>query len=313
MHTAQRLCAAGHDVIGIDNLNDYYSVELKRARLDQLTRLDNFRFIKLDIVDHAALMKLFIEQRFDGVIHLAAQAGVRYSLENPQAYADSNLVGFLNVLEACRHVIPMHLIYASSSSVYGSNPKVPFATCDTVDRPASLYAATKRANELLAHSYSQLYQIPATGLRFFTVFGPWGRPDMALFKFTKAILNEQHIDVYNHGNLSRDFTYIDDIVEGISRLLSLPPRASSDDLKVPHRLLNIGRGEPVRLLDFIQCIEQNLGMSARKNMLPMQPGDVERTWADINELAQLINFRPQTSLSDGVSQFVGWYRRFYQE
>lgn len=306
-HLARRLCEEGVTVVGIDSLNDYYSVELKHARLRQMANYGQFSFRQLDIVDRDALSSLFKSHAFSHVIHLAAQAGVRYSLEQPQVYAESNLSGFLNVLEACRQFPPEHLIYASSSSVYGLNERMPFSTADAVDRPASLYAATKRANELMAFTYSHLYGIAMTGLRFFTVYGPWGRPDMALFKFTRAILGGQPIDLYNNGEMSRDFTYIDDIVEGIVRLRTRPPTAK-DELS---RLYNIGRGEPVKLLHFVECIEGALGMQAQKNELPMQPGEVLRTWADISELAQLIDFRPVVSVETGVGRFVEWYRDFY--
>ena len=309
-HLARRLCDEGVTVVGIDNLNDYYSVELKQARLHQMVNYPNFSFRPLDIVDKESLSILFKDNTFDQVIHLAAQAGVRYSLEQPQVYAESNLSGFLNVLEACRQYPPQHLIYASSSSVYGLNERMPFSTADAVDRPTSLYAATKRANELMAFTYSHLYGIAMTGLRFFTVYGPWGRPDMALFKFTQAIIKGQPIDVYNAGQMSRDFTYIDDIVEGIVRLRCRPP-TKDDGQGAPSRLYNIGRGEPVKLLHFIECIEGALGIQAQKNELPMQPGEVLRTWADVSELADLIDFRPAVSVEAGVGRFVEWYRDFY--
>jgi UDP-glucuronate 4-epimerase len=305
-HVARRLCAEGHEVVGIDNLNDYYSVSLKEARLAELAALPGFSFRPLDIVDKDGLLRLFETQRFARVIHLAAQAGVRYSVDHPEVYVESNLAGYLNILEACRHFPVEHLLYASSSSVYGLNEQLPFSTRDDVSQPASLYAATKRANELMAFTYAHLYGIPATGLRFFTVYGPWGRPDMALFKFTDAILHGRPIDVYNDGQMSRDFTYIDDIVEGILRLQALAPTGA-----VPSRVLNIGRGEPVRLLDFIECLEAALGIPAEKNFMPLQPGDVLRTWADVDELAELIDFRPITPLATGVSHFVNWYRDYY--
>lgn len=273
-HVARRLCAEGHEVVGIDNLNDYYSVALKEARLARLAELPNFSFQRLDIVDKAGLLALFEAQRFQRVIHLAAQAGVRYSVDHPEVYVESNLSGYLNILEACRHFPVEHLLYASSSSVYGLNDKLPFATRDPVEQPASLYAASKRANELMAFTYAHLYGVRATDLRFFTVYGPWGRPDMALFKFTDAILHGRPIDIYNDGQMSRDFTYIDDIVEGILRLQALPPAGA-----VPSKVYNIGRGEPVRLLDFVECLEAALGVEAQKNFLPLQPGDVLRTWA----------------------------------
>ncbi|MBL4833240.1 MAG: NAD-dependent epimerase [Pseudomonas sp.] len=314
-HCAVRLCQAGHDVVGIDNLNDYYSVELKQARLQRLRDMPGFAFVALDIADREGMQTLFRSHRFERVIHLAAQAGVRYSLDNPYAYADANLVGFLNVLEGCRQEAVGHLVYASSSSVYGMNAKVPFAVGDAVDQPVSLYAASKRANEVMAHSYAHLYRIPTTGLRFFTVYGPWGRPDMAPFKFTKAILEGRPIDVYNGGNMSRDFTYIDDVVEGVIRIQDCPPpyadEPESARLDAPARLFNIGLGAPVNLLDFVGCIEAATGMQAIKQMKPMQPGDVPRTWADVEALAQRTGFRPATTLAQGVASFVSWYRGFY--
>jgi UDP-glucuronate 4-epimerase len=310
-HTAKRLCEQGLEVVGIDNLNDYYSVELKQARLQELQALPGFDFQTLDIVDKPALMALFKAHRFTQVIHLAAQAGVRYSLDNPDVYAQSNLTGFLNVLEACRHHRPEHLIYASSSSVYGANSKLPFSVDDAVDHPVSLYAASKRANELMAHSYCHLYGLKASGLRFFTVYGPWGRPDMALFKFTDAILNDRPIDLYNQGQMSRDFTYIDDIVESIVRLRSRPPLPESAGEGV-NRIFNIGRGTPVALLDFVDCLEAALDRPARRNLMPMQAGDVHKTWADVSALAQWVDFRPQVTVEAGVRQFVKWYRHFYQ-
>lgn len=301
--------------MGVDNLNDYYSVELKLARLEQLRGLSGFEFVKLDIADHDAMQVLFNERRFDRVIHLAAQAGVRYSLDNPHAYTESNLTGFVNVLEGCRHGGVQHLVYASSSSVYGMNSKVPFAIEDAVNNPVSLYAATKRANELMAHTYAHLYGIPTTGLRFFTVYGPWGRPDMAPFKFTQAILEGRPIDIYNGGDMSRDFTYIDDVVEGIARIQDCPPpyadESESARKGAPDRLFNIGLGSPVRLLDFVGCIELATGIQAIKQMKPMQPGDVLQTWADTSALAQRTGFRPTTALQEGVAQFVDWYRAFY--
>jgi len=310
-HTVKRLCEQVLEVVGIDNLNDYYSVELKQARLKELQALPGFDFQTLDIVDKPALMALFKDHRFTEVIHLAAQAGVRYSLDNPDVYAQSNLTGFLNVLEACRHHRPEHLIYASSSSVYGANSKLPFSVEDAVDHPVSLYAASKRANELMAHSYCHLYGLKASGLRFFTVYGPWGRPDMALFKFTDAILNDRPIDLYNQGQMSRDFTYIDDIVESIVRLRSRPPLPESAGEGV-NRIFNIGRGTPVALLDFVDCLESALDRPARRNLMPMQAGDVHKTWADVSALAQWVDFRPQVSVEAGVGQFVKWYRHFYQ-
>ena len=310
-HTVKRLCEQGLEVVGIDNLNDYYSVALKHARLKELRALSGFRFQTLDIVDKPALMALFKDHCFTDVIHLAAQAGVRYSLDNPDVYAQSNLTGFLNVLEACRHHRPDHLIYASSSSVYGTNSKLPFSVEDAVDHPVSLYAASKRANELMAHSYCHLYGLQASGLRFFTVYGPWGRPDMALFKFTDAILNDRPIDLYNQGLMSRDFTYIDDIVESIVRLRPRPPLPENAGEGV-NRIFNIGRGTPVALLDFVECLEAALGRPARRNLMPMQAGDVHRTWADVSALAQWVDFRPHVTVEAGVGQFVKWYRHFYQ-
>jgi UDP-glucuronate 4-epimerase len=310
-HTARRLAQQGQQVIGIDNLNDYYSVDLKRARLEQLSELQNFDFQLMDIVDKPALMALFNKHRFTEVIHLAAQAGVRYSLDNPDAYAQSNLVGFLNVLEACRFHQPAHLIYASSSSVYGANSELPYRVDNPVERPVSLYAATKRANELLASSYCHLYGLQASGLRFFTVYGPWGRPDMALFKFTQAILQGEPIDIYNNGQMARDFTYIDDIVEGIARLCPKPPVPEKVGEGV-NKLFNIGRGRPVELLDFVDCLEKALGVKAQYNFLPLQAGDVVSTWADVSELAQWTGFSPQVDVEEGVSRFVAWYRDYYQ-
>ncbi len=310
-HTVKRLCREGLDVVGIDNLNDYYSVEFKHARLKALESLPGFRFQTLDIIDKPALMALFEDHAFTEVVHLAAQAGVRYSLDNPDVYAQSNLVGFLNMLEACRHHRPAHLIYASSSSVYGTNRKMPFSVEDSVDHPISLYAATKRANELLAHSYCHLYGLKASGLRFFTVYGPWGRPDMALFKFTEAIIKGLPIDLYNHGQMSRDFTYIDDIVESIARLRSKPPVPNGPEDGV-NRIFNIGRGQPVPLLEFVDCLEAALGIKAQRNFMPLQAGDVVKTWADISALAEWVDFRPQVTVETGVAEFVKWYRHFYQ-
>ncbi|CAI2491377.1 NAD-dependent epimerase [Serratia liquefaciens] len=320
-HTAERLLAAGHQVVGIDNLNDYYDVGLKMARLDLLADKPAFRFIKLDLADREGMAQLFAEHQFQRVIHLGAQAGVRYSLENPLAYADSNLIGHLNVLEGCRHNKVEHLLYASSSSVYGLNRKLPFATEDSVDHPISLYAATKKANELMSHSYSHLYGLPTTGLRFFTVYGPWGRPDMALFKFTKAILAGDSIDVYNHGEMHRDFTYIDDIAEAIVRLQAVIPQPNADwtveqgspaTSSAPYHVYNIGNSSPVKLMKYISALEQALGIEARKNMLPMQPGDVLDTSADTAELYRVIGFKPETSVEEGVKRFVEWYKSFYK-
>ena len=321
MHTSQVLLARGDEVVGLDNLNDYYDPRLKEARLARLTPHANFRFVKLDAADRAGMERLFADEKFDRVIHLAAQAGVRYSLENPHAYVDSNLVGFMNILEGCRHAKVQHLVYASSSSVYGGNTKMPFSEHDSVDHPVSIYAATKKANELMAHTYSHLYGLPTTGLRFFTVYGPWGRPDMALFLFTKAILEGRPIDVFNHGRMKRDFTYIDDIVEGVIRTLDrvaepdpafnplLPDPGRSD---APYRVLNIGNRDPVELMEFVAAIEAALGRTAEKNFLPLQDGDVPATYADTAELNALTGFAPATSVRDGVGRFVGWYRDYYR-
>lgn len=320
-HVSERLLAAGHQVIGIDNLNDYYDVNLKQARLDLLAPHSSFRFDKVDLADRNAMAELFAKEKFDRVIHLAAQAGVRYSIDNPHAYADSNLVGHLNVLEGCRHNKVGHLLYASSSSVYGLNRKLPFSTDDTVDHPISLYAATKKANELMSHTYSHLYGLPTTGLRFFTVYGPWGRPDMALFKFTRAIVEGKSIDVYNHGQMRRDFTYIDDIAEAIVRLQDVIPQADAmwtveegtpATSSAPYRVYNIGNSNPVTLMDYITALETSLGKVAQKNMMPMQPGDVLETSADTKALYDVIGFKPQTSVQDGVQRFVDWYKAFYK-
>lgn len=320
-HVSERLLAAGHQVIGIDNLNDYYDVNLKQARLDLLAPHSSFRFDKIDLADRNAMAELFAKEKFDRVIHLAAQAGVRYSIDNPHAYADSNLVGHLNVLEGCRHNKVGHLLYASSSSVYGLNRKLPFSTDDSVDHPISLYAATKKANELMSHTYSHLYGLPTTGLRFFTVYGPWGRPDMALFKFTRAIVEGNSIDVYNHGQMRRDFTYIDDIAEAIVRLQDVIPQADAmwtveegtpATSSAPYRVYNIGNSNPVTLMDYITALETSLGKVAQKNMMPMQPGDVLETSADTKALYDVIGFKPQTSVQDGVQRFVDWYKAFYK-
>jgi len=319
-HVIRQACARGLQVVGIDNLNDYYDVSLKLARLEQLHQFEQFHFEQLDIADPERVLVLFREHRFDCVIHLAAQAGVRYSLEAPFVYADSNLTGQLAMLEACRQVPVKHFLYASSSSVYGLNGSQPFRGDHPTEHPVSLYAATKKAGEMMTHSYSHLYGIPTTGLRFFTVYGPWGRPDMALFKFTKAILQEQPIDIYNHGKMSRDFTYIDDIVESILRLLPHAPAgnpdwdvnaAPADTSSAPYRVLNIGNGSPVALTDFIAAIEQALGRTAEKNYLPMQPGDVVSTFADTGPLVALTGYRPQTEVHQGVEAFVNWYRDYY--
>ncbi len=304
-HLAQRLLQEGKQVYGIDNLNDYYDVNLKKARLDRLLPQSNFTFQYLDISDRTKISELFQKQKFDRVIHLAAQAGVRYSITNPYAYADSNLVGFTNILEGCRQTQVQHLVFASSSSVYGVNTKIPFSVEDNVDRPISFYAATKKANELMAHCYSHLYQIPITGLRFFTVYGEWGRPDMAYFKFVKAIFKDRAIDVYNFGKLQRDFTYIDDIIEGVVRVTNKPPQANSN---TPYKIYNIGNNKPVELLTFIEVIEAAVGKKAQKNFLPMQPGDVLATYADIDDLIHDTGFQPNTSIEVGINSFVRWYR-----
>ena len=318
--TALRLLARGDQVVGLDNLNDYYAVSLKEGRLQRLRPLAGFSFVKLDIADRAGIEKLFADERFDRVIHLAAQAGVRYSLQNPHAYVDSNLVGFLNILEGCRHQQVQHLVYASSSSVYGGNTRMPFSEHDSVDHPVSLYAATKKANELMAHTYSHLYGLPTTGLRFFTVYGPWGRPDMALFLFTQAILEGRPIDVFNHGRMQRDFTYVDDIVEGVVRILDRtatanpgyrPDEADPATSNVPYRVFNIGNHQPVPLLEFIGAIERALGKTAEKRLLPMQDGDVPATYADTALLDDWLGFAPATPLEEGVNRFVAWYREYY--
>ncbi|TLF45916.1 NAD-dependent epimerase [Halomonas urmiana] len=317
---AKRLSGQGHEILGIDNLNNYYDVSLKQARLDDLTGCEDVHFLKLDLADREGMAALFAEQRFDRVIHLAAQAGVRYSLENPHIYADSNLIGHLNVLEGCRRQQVEHLVYASSSSVYGMNDKTPFSTSDSVDHPVSLYAATKKANELMAHTYSHLYGMPTTGLRFFTVYGPWGRPDMAMFKFTRAILAGEPLQVFNQGEMSRDFTYIDDIVEGVVRTLDVIPtadptwRASQggpDSSSAPYALYNIGHGSPVGLMDFIRAVEAATGKEAICDYQPMQPGDVPRTWADTEALFAATGYRPRVKVEEGARRFVEWYRGYY--
>ena len=319
-HVSRRLLADGIKVVGLDNLNNYYDVGLKKDRLEILLKEKNFSFTGLDLVDTDGMQKLFTENLFQQVINLAAQAGVRYSLENPKAYVDSNLSGFLNILEGCRYNRVEHLIYASSSSVYGLNTQMPFSVHDNVDHPLSLYAASKKANELMAHAYSHLYSLPVTGLRFFTVYGPWGRPDMALFLFTKAILAGEPIKVFNQGEMQRDFTYVDDIVEGIVRLLPQLPAPNADwngaspdpgSSPAPYRLYNIGNHSPVKLLDFIALLEKTLGEKAKKELLPMQPGDVPATYADVADLQAAVGFSPHTSLEKGVEEFVRWYRSYY--
>ncbi len=319
-HVAERLLAAGHQVTGLDNLNDYYDVNLKLSRLALLQAKPAFNFVQGDLADRSLVASLFAQEQFQRVIHLGAQAGVRYSLENPHAYADANLVGHLNILEGCRQQKIEHLLYASSSSVYGLNRKTPFSTDDSVDHPVSLYAATKKANELMSHSYAHLYGLPCTGLRFFTVYGPWGRPDMALFKFTKSILAGQPIDVYNFGEMKRDFTFIDDIAEAIIRLADVIPQpnaawtvesGSPAESSAPYRVYNIGNSQPVELKTFIHELEKALGVPAQMNLLPLQPGDVLETSADTSALEAVIGFKPQTPLAQGLGQFVRWYRAFY--
>lgn len=319
-HVAERLLAAGHQVTGLDNLNDYYDVNLKLSRLALLQAKPAFNFVQGDLADRSLVASLFAQEQFQRVIHLGAQAGVRYSLENPHAYADANLVGHLNILEGCRQQKIEHLLYASSSSVYGLNRKTPFSTDDSVDHPVSLYAATKKANELMSHSYAHLYGLPCTGLRFFTVYGPWGRPDMALFKFTKSILAGQPIDVYNFGEMKRDFTFIDDIAEAIIRLADVIPQpnaawtvesGSPAESSAPYRVYNIGNSQPVELKTFIHELEKALGVPAHMNLLPLQPGDVLETSADTSALEAVIGFKPQTPLAQGLGQFVRWYRAFY--
>jgi UDP-glucuronate 4-epimerase len=319
MHTAARLLDRGDIVVGIDNLNDYYQPQLKHDRLAQLEGRSGFSFQKLALEDRDGINRLFETHRFDRVIHLAAQAGVRYSLTNPQAYVDANLVGFVNILEACRHQKTAHLTYASSSSVYGANRKIPFSVEDRVDHPVSLYAATKKANELMAHTYSHLFALPTTGLRFFTVYGPWGRPDMAMWMFTKAILAGKPIDVFNHGRMKRDFTFVDDIVEGVIRTSDTIPSAqavSSDaedsSTAAPYRVYNIGNNQPVELMHLIETLESALGRKAEKNMLPMQPGDVPATYANIDALQRDVGFRPSTPIEEGVKKFVAWYKSYHQ-
>ena len=307
MHTAKRLLARGDEVIGLDNLNDYYDVNLKKNRLLKLTESKNFRFVKIDLTDDKNIKKLFEEEKFNAVVHLAAQAGVRYSLTHPQAYISSNVAGFCNILEACRCHPIEHLVYASSSSVYGGNTKLPFAEQDSVDHPVSLYAVTKKTNELMAHTYSHLYQLPTTGLRFFTVYGPWGRPDMALSLFTQAILSGEAIRVYNYGKMRRDFTYVDDIVEGVLRVLDRPPRTDS----TPYKIFNIGNNKPVELLDFIACLEEALGKRATKEYLPLQDGDVPETYADTQALNQWVGYVPTTEIKQGIGKYVNWYRSYY--
>lgn len=321
MHTSLRLLARGDEVVGVDNLNDYYDVSLKKARLARLTSKSNFKFYRIDIENRDVLAALFIEEKPQRVIHLAAQAGVRYSITNPHAYIDSNLQGFINVLEGCRYNGVEHLVYASSSSVYGANATLPFSEHHNIDHPLSLYAATKKANELMAHTYSHLFELPTTGLRFFTVYGPWGRPDMALFLFTKAILNGQSIDVFNHGQMVRDFTFIDDIVEGVIRVLDKPAKSNTQFNPVnpdpatsnaPYRVFNIGNSHPTPLIDYILALESAIGCEAKKVYLPMQLGDVPATNADTSMLNAWVGFKPNTPVRKGVQDFVDWYRDFYK-
>ena len=330
-HVSKKLCEQGHEVVGIDNLNDYYDVNLKLARLAELDKftlentLENeelFRFVKLDLTDRENMATLFAEEKFDRVIHLAAQAGVRYSIENPMAYADSNLIGHLTILEGCRNNKVKHLIYASSSSVYGLNNKTPFSTSDSVDHPVSLYAATKKSNELMAHSYSHLYDMPTTGLRFFTVYGSWGRPDMAPYIFTKKILDGETIDINNNGDMWRDFTHVDDIVEGVVRIADVVPERDSAwkvesgspaSSSAPYSIYNIGHGSPINLMGFVKAIEDELGIEAKKNFREMQPGDVYQTYAEVNDLFAVIDYKSQVSFETGVAEFVKWYKAFYKK
>ncbi len=320
-HLSRRLLEEGCEVVGLDIINDYYDPAIKEARLEILRPYENFKFSKLDLADREGMKELFAREEFDCVVNLAAQAGVRYSLINPNAYVDSNLAGFVNILEGCRHNEVKHLLFASSSSVYGSNTKMPFSIHDNVDHPVSLYAASKKANELMAHTYSHLYNLSCTGLRFFTVYGPWGRPDMALFLFTKAILENRPIDVFNYGKMQRDFTYIDDIIEGVVRVMKRPatpnPDWSGDNPDpgtsyAPYRVYNIGNNQPVELMHFIQVIEDCLGKKAEKNLLPLQPGDVPATYADIDDLIRDTGFKPETTLEEGIPKFISWYREYFK-
>lgn len=321
-HVSKRLLKEGNEVVGLDNINDYYSVQLKENRLKQLLDHPNFTFYKNDLEDLASMQDIFMKEKFDVVINLAAQAGVRYSLENPHAYINSNIVGFTNILECSRHHNIQHLIYASSSSVYGANESLPFSIHDNIDHPMSLYAATKKSNELMAHTYSQLFNLPTTGLRFFTVYGPWGRPDMALFLFTKAILEGKEIDVFNNGDMLRDFTFVDDIVESIFRLTQRPAKSNPEwsglnpdpgTSYAPYRVYNIGNNSPVKLLDFIEAIEKKLGIAAKKNFLPLQAGDVPQTFANVDDLINDIQFKPETKIQDGIDQFIEWYISYYKK
>lgn len=321
-HLSKRLLGRGDEVVGLDNLSDYYDVNLKLDRLKQLAFESDFKPVRLDLADRDGVARLFKEERFDAVVNLAAQAGVRYSLVNPYSYIDSNISGFLNVLEGCRHNEVKHLVFASSSSVYGANTKMPFSVHHNVDHPVSLYAATKKANELMAHTYASLYNIPCTGLRFFTVYGPWGRPDMALFLFTKAILEGKPIDVFNYGKMQRDFTYIDDIIEGVVRVIDRIPGPDpawdgrSPDTATsyaPYRLYNIGNNNPVELMHFIEVLEACLGEKAEKNLLPIQAGDVPATYADVDDLIRDVGFKPETPIEEGIRNFIGWYREYYKK
>lgn len=319
-HLSNLLLKNGYDVIGIDNMNDYYDIRLKEGRLSILNEKNNFKFYKIDLVDKKNIDYIFEKYKFDYVINLAAQAGVRYSIENPYAYVDSNLIGFMNILESCRNYQVKHLLYASSSSVYGGNKVAPFSTEHQVDHPVSLYAATKKSNELMAHTYSHLYKIPTTGLRFFTVYGPWGRPDMAYFSFTDAIINEKPIKVFNHGKMERDFTYIDDIVEAIYKLIPLVPKPKPEwdeitdkqsESFAPYKIYNIGNNKPVQLEKFISVLEDKIGKKSVKSYMEMQPGDVVRTYADTSDLERAINFKPSTSIEEGLEKFASWYKEFY--
>jgi UDP-glucuronate 4-epimerase len=321
-HLSKVLLDRGDEIVGLDNMNDYYDVSLKEARLAQLTERQNFRFVKMDLADREGIAALFKKEQFQRVVNLAAQAGVRYSLTNPHAYIDSNVEGFINILEGCRHNDVEHLVYASSSSVYGANTSMPFSVHDNVDHPVSLYAATKKANELMAHTYSHLYGLPTTGLRFFTVYGPWGRPDMALFLFTKAILSGEPIQVFNHGKMKRDFTYIDDIVEGVVRTLDKAAEPNSDwngsipdpgTSGAPYRIYNIGNNQPVELMKMINTLERALDKKAEKKMLPIQPGDVPETYANVDALVGDVGFKPETSIEDGIKRFVDWFRGYYRK
>jgi len=322
-YTVKKLISEGHEVVGLDNINDYYDVNLKYARLEdsgtekdkieynvpvQSTKYDRYSFVKMNLEDRDGIESLFEKHKFDRVCHLAAQAGVRYSIENPHAYIDSNIIGFMNILESCRKYPVEHLVYASSSSVYGANKKIPFSVEDNVDNPVSLYAATKKSNELMAHTYSHLYNIPTTGLRFFTVYGPWGRPDMAYFKFTKSIVEGKTIDVYNNGDMMRDFTYIDDIVEGVCRIIDKVPETDA----APYKVYNIGNNNPVKLMDFISTIEKHLGKEAVKNFMPMQPGDVYATYADVDALIKDVGYKPDTDIDEGIGKFVEWFKGEYK-